>query len=298
VSGTIESLGRKIAGAGDLEAVVRSMKALAASNIVQYEEAVRSLDHYYHTIELGLAACLRGADPAPFPLGRTPKDAGAVGAIVFGSDQGLVGRFNEVLVEFVVGELEGMPGKTRKIWAVGERIHALMADRGMTEVGLIPVPTSVNGITPLVGEVLIDIGSAREKGEVVAVYVFHNRPEPGAAYRPTVKRLLPLDNVWRREISALPWPTKNLPEVIEGEVRALQSFIQGYFFVLIFQACAESLASENASCLASMQRAEKNIEGMLEDLGRTFHRIRQESIDEELFDVISGYEALSKKGRY
>jgi F-type H+-transporting ATPase subunit gamma len=36
---------------------------------------------------------------------------------------------------------------------------------------------------------------------------------------------------------------------------------------------------------------------MLEDLGRTFHRIRQESIDEELFDVISGYEALSAKGR-
>ena len=32
-----------------------------------------------------------------------------------------------------------------------------------------------------------------------------------------------------------------------------------------------------------------------EELNRTFHRIRQESIDEELFDVISGYEALSGK---
>jgi F-type H+-transporting ATPase subunit gamma len=33
---------------------------------------------------------------------------------------------------------------------------------------------------------------------------------------------------------------------------------------------------------------------MLEELNRTFHRIRQETIDEELFDVISGYEALSQ----
>jgi F-type H+-transporting ATPase subunit gamma len=46
-----------------------------------------------------------------------------------------------------------------------------------------------------------------------------------------------------------------------------------------------------------MQRAEKNIEELLEDLSRTFHRIRQESIDEELFDVISGYEALTAAPR-
>jgi F-type H+-transporting ATPase subunit gamma len=64
-------------------------------------------------------------------------------------------------------------------------------------------------------------------------------------------------------------------------------------FVLLFQACAESLASENASRLAAMQRAEKNIDGILEDLNLKLHRIRQESIDEELFDVISGYEALT-----
>jgi F-type H+-transporting ATPase subunit gamma len=42
-----------------------------------------------------------------------------------------------------------------------------------------------------------------------------------------------------------------------------------------------------------MQRAEKNIGELLEDLNRDFHRLRQSAIDEELFDVISGFEALS-----
>jgi F-type H+-transporting ATPase subunit gamma len=297
MSGTMESLSRKIAGAGDLEAVVRSMKALAASNIVQYERAVQSLEHYYHTIELGLAACLRRGGLEPLTPGRKPSDAAAMGMIVFGSDQGLVGRFNEVLVEFVMSKIEALPGKSRKIWAVGERIHAILVDRGMTDIVLIPVPTSVNRITPLVGQVLVDVESAREKGDVRDVYVFHNRPEAGTAYKPAIEQLLPLDQAWQRKISAVPWPTKNLPEVIEGVLPTLEALIQGYFFVILFRACAESLASENASCLASMQRAEKNIEEMLEDLGRTFHRIRQESIDEELFDVISGYEALSKKAR-
>ena len=65
-----------------------------------------------------------------------------------------------------------------------------------------------------------------------------------------------------------------------------------------FDACAESLASENASRLAAMQCAEKNIEDILEDLNRTFRRVRQESIDEELFDVISGFEALTGRRRH
>ena len=41
-----------------------------------------------------------------------------------------------------------------------------------------------------------------------------------------------------------------------------------------------------------MQRAEKNIDELLEDLKQNFHRMRQNGIDEELFDVISGFEAL------
>ena len=42
-----------------------------------------------------------------------------------------------------------------------------------------------------------------------------------------------------------------------------------------------------------MQRADKNIDELLDDLNGTFHRVRQSAIDEELFDVISGFEALT-----
>jgi len=75
----------------------------------------------------------------------------------------------------------------------------------------------------------------------------------------------------------------------------LLALIREYLFVSLFRACAESLASENASRLAAMQRADKNIDELLEDLNGTFYRLRQSGIDEELFDVISGFEALSNK---
>ena len=46
-----------------------------------------------------------------------------------------------------------------------------------------------------------------------------------------------------------------------------------------------------------MERADRNIAEMLETLRLTFNRERQQSIDEELFDLVSGFEALSQKER-
>jgi len=297
MSGTIQSLERRIDGAADLEGVVRAMKALAASSIGQYERAVASLNDYYRTVELGLSVCLRQAGAA--------KDAGSggpIGAVVFGSDQGLVGRFNEVVVDLATATLKSHPGNIRKLWAVGERVNALLTDTGAAPVDQFSVPVSVDAITPLVGRLLVAIESAREKGEVVNVHVFHNRPKSGALYEPVHVRLLPLDSVWQGRVAKIPWPGRSTsekpqPEVIGESAATLKGFIRGYLFMLLFQACAESLNSENASRLAAMQRAEKNIKDILEDLTLKFHRARQESIDEELFDVVSGFEALAKRKR-
>jgi F-type H+-transporting ATPase subunit gamma len=107
--------------------------------------------------------------------------------------------------------------------------------------------------------------------------------------------LLPLDEQWRKDLAQIHWPTKNLPELFGHAETALRAFIREYLFISLFKACAESLASENASRLTAMQRAEKNIDSQLNNLNRTFHRLRQSSIDEELFDVIAGFNALSPK---
>jgi F-type H+-transporting ATPase subunit gamma len=295
MSGTTEGLSKKIAGAQDLQSVVRSMKALAASSIGQYERAVVSLDDYYRTVKLGLSACLRESRPVPAADLKLSTQQKGYGAVVFGSDQGLVGGFNEVVVGSFRDTAKNFSGSVRTIWAIGERAHGLLLESASCPIVSLPVPTSVDTITSTVGQILIEIETAREKGELWDVYVLHNKPKTGALYEPVCKKLLPLDLAWQDKLLASPWPTHMLPEVIEGAVSALPAFLRGYLFVVLFQACAESLASENASRLAAMQRAEKNIEDILEDLNRTLRRIRQESIDEELFDVISGFNALTRQ---
>jgi hypothetical protein len=87
--------------------------------------------------------------------------------------------------------------------------------------------------------------------------------------------------------------TAPLPEVMGSRDVTLRTLIREYLFDSLFQACAESLASENASRLAAMERADRNIDELLQSLKGTFHRLRQSSIDEGLFDVVSGFEALT-----
>jgi F-type H+-transporting ATPase subunit gamma len=72
---------------------------------------------------------------------------------------------------------------------------------------------------------------------------------------------------------------------------ALRARVREHLFVSRFRACAESLASENASPVAVMERADKNIDELLETRRGTFHRVRQNGVDEALFDVVSGFEA-------
>ena len=288
----LASLRHKMASAGELESVVSTMKTLAASSIGQYENAVRSLDDYYRTVQLGLIACLR-QDESPGTSNRMMwTRSKSICAIVFGSDQGMVGQFNDVIVAFAVENLGKMSGK-KIVWGVGERIRTRLTETNLPSVGGFILPNSINAITPLVGQVLIEMESRLEKGEIDQVYLFHNRPQTGAIYTPMIQKLLPLDETWEHNLTSIHWPSKNLPEVMNDRELTLRALVREYLFVSLFRACTESLASENASRLAAMQRAEKNIDELQEDLKRKYNRLRQSSIDEELFDVIAGFEALS-----
>ena len=285
------SLRRQLNSAGTLQSVVRTMKALAASSIVQYERAVESLSSYDQVVHLALGACLReGAKRALLP-GSVPRPGSGVGAIVFGSDQGLVGQFNDVVVDHALETLSPLPGKPY-FWAVGERVEARLMDAGHAPVGQFALPGSIEGIAPLMATLQIESETHRQRWGYSTVYVFHHRPQAGGSYAPVTQRLLPLDAQWELDRVRDPWPSRMMPEVLPGSVASLRPLVREYLFISLYRACAESLAAENASRLAAMERAQRNIDSLLQSLHDTSHRLRQATIDEELFEVVMGFEAL------
>ena len=292
------NLRRKIDSADDLQSVVRAMKAQAAASVGQYAASVAALGDYARTVELGLGACFRqGRRTEAAASSRPAAGNRPIRAVVFGSDQGLVGRFNDTVAEYAAQALSTQR-RGLQVWAVGERMRASLADSSMPAQDTFAVPATVQAITRLVTAILVTVvdtmPTTAGSGDPCELRLFYNRPTTGSAYVPVDQRLLPLDDAWRIELARRPWPTKLLPEVVGDPTVTLRGLITEYVFVSVFRASAESLASENASRLAAMDRADRNIDKMLDGLNDRFHRLRQSKIDEELSDVISGFKALSQ----
>jgi F-type H+-transporting ATPase subunit gamma len=292
---TLEGLRRKINSAEDLHSIVRTMKALAAVSIRQYEKAVESLLEFHRTTELGLHVVLSGGGELNLPV--DPAHSGPIGAVVFGSDQGMVGQFNEQVASFAVQTLETLGAEPDQLHllAVGIRVLPRLEDAGLPLEDILALPGAVTGISRMANTLLLRIEAWRRQNGVERVFIFFNRPASGAAYRSQVIRLLPIELERLKHLETRSWPSRTLPIYTMDRQELLAALIHQHLFVVLCRACAESLASENAARLAAMQSAEKNIDERMGELNMLYHGQRQNSITSELLDIVSGFEVLEGK---
>lgn len=290
-----EHLRRAISVAEELQSVVKTMKALAGVNIRQYERAAHAVAEYNRTIEMGLQVALSRMPPHAMP----PRYATGrkVGAVVFGSDQGMCGQLNDQVVTYALRALKKLAVRRDEqvLVAVGARAASKLEAEGRTAETTIEVPASINGIGAAVEQALAKIEEWHFSRGIETVALFSARPVSGAWYRTRGVQVLPVDAQWIHALRVKPWPSKVIPMFTIDEPRLFQLLISEYLFVSLYRAFAESLASENASRLASMQIAEKNIEERLSALNATSRRLRQETITSELLDIISSVEAMRGK---
>lgn len=294
---TAESLRRAIAVTSELQVLVRTMKALAAVNIRAYERAARAVAEYNRTVEMGLQIALRRL---PEHLTLPKYEPGRkLGAVVFGSDHGMCGLLNDQVVTYASRALRKLSARreTQAAIAVGSRAAAQLEALDRPVEMCVRVPSSTAGITTAVEEVLRKIDEWHTQRGIELIVLFNARPVSGARFRVRGMRLLPVDTEWINSLRAKPWPSKVIPMFTMDETRLFQALIREYLFVSLYRAFAESLASENASRLASMQVAERNIEDHLYVLTTEARRLRQTSITLELLDIIASFEALRGKGR-
>jgi len=290
---TIEDLKRRITSTEDLKSVVRTMKALAAVKIRQFEKAVEALEDYHRTVEMGLQAVLRNR--GDITIGARAGAANRVGTIVFGSDQGMCGQINDQIVDHAMTEmnqLKDVEKENRFVVAVGQRVSTRMQEEGQTVEAYVQVPGSVSGIIPKVNRLLGYIDSWQSERNVEQVFLYYNRQVSASRYEPYTLNLLPVDKQWLDRIGERKWPGKCIPLFTMDWDPLFSALIRQYLFVSLHRAFAESLASENASRLTSMQGAEKNISEQLDSLLSRFHQQRQMAITGELLDIVAGFEVL------
>ena len=231
-----------------------------------------------------------------YVLPEDPKSDN-VGVIVFGSDQGMCGQFNEQVTSFALQQILPMTeqGSLIRAIAVGSRVIGRLEDAGFTLAAQLDVAGSSAGITPFVQTLLRHIERLRTEHQVSRFMLYHNQRISASTYQPRELQLLPVQPEKFLRLQQRKWSSRTLPTFTMERSTLLSRLIRQYLFVILFQAAAESLAGENASRIASMQAAERNIEERLHLLRSQYNERRQSAITEELLDVVTGFEALTSE---
>jgi len=287
---TLESLSDALDTTGDIQSIVRTMKALSSVSIRQYENAEAAMADYARTVELGLMAVLREHRQAGLPLPRGESKTGRDALIVIGSDRGLCGGYNEKITRFALSRMGDRP---LVLGVIGARVEARLEAAGRPGETVRSLPGSVEGLSRLVQSMIVEVDRWTRDEGVGEVWLVHNRREGRITAKPQAHRLLPLPDSYLEKLAQANWPGRSLPMFRMDPERLMSWLVQQRLFVVMYRALAEALASEHASRLAAMQAAERNIEERRDDLQQLYRLRRQEAITRELLDVVSGFEAVS-----
>jgi F-type H+-transporting ATPase subunit gamma len=193
---------------------------------------------------------------------------------------------------------------------VGARLDSLLEGEGWPVEERYRVPTSLEGASRLVQDLLLLVerwhfrgglgdGSSDDATAVAAplvgrVLLVLQRARSPASCEPTAWPLLPLDPGWFQAAGARPWRSVSRPLLLEPEFSLFAAILREQLHVILFRAVVESLASENGARLRAMHSAQQHIEERLDELHAGFRKQRQDAITAELLDIVAGFEALGQ----
>jgi len=268
-----------------LRDIVHSMRSLAATYLRRAEERLDGIRAYADTVGRAIEDCLFGREIA------LPEDQGRGEAVIaFFSEQGLCGRFNEVMAEAAVKNAGNL--RNPRFIAVGKRGPALLRRDGLSTVAELPSSTSPEAVDAVINDIARAVLELFGKGEFAELYILYARYLSPGRIEPLFERVLPLDlSQWREADQR----RRVAPRLALRRLELLNELVDEYAFVSLFRALTESLAGENGMRLQSMEAAKSNIDETLEDLEQKARTQRQNEITAELLDVVSGAEAIEQR---
>lgn len=292
---TLDNLKKTLDTSKSIKQVVSTMKALSGANIKKYEKIVKVLYAYRSNIELALQALMMYNDININELdfiknskGKKEKNL----AIIFGSNQGLCGRFNDKMMNFVVDDIES--ADENKIIVVGERLNMLMINTKLNIEKSIPVPNSIDNISSTIFDILEVIEKEIENKTSDKVFLYYTANDDTMNGTLTKTRLIPVDKRILENAQKKVWPTNNIPYWQTDSRTLIVDLLKQYIFVGLNNALINSIASEQKNRLITLQNAENNINELIRTKNLEYNQKRQGTITSELLDVVTGY-AVAKK---
>lgn len=296
MGGHVQRLRERIDTTLQLQSVVQTIRALAEVNVRRAQAVAADVARYARSVHLALYVVLHSLAREERRWPRTAVQApsrGPLVAVVVTSDQGLCGAFHHRITSYALAllEREAPDRANRGVITVGWRGLEKLQAAGERVLAHCHGATSVEAIPSLVSQVLLALERPLQQLRVGRLLVIANRPEPGGGFREDHVQLFPFDlDRW----TALPEgeePFRTIPRHDLASRELLRLLVREQLYADLLQVLVDSFAAENDARLSAMRTAADNIDERLAELQAEYRRLRQESVTQELMDVMGGVEA-------
>jgi F-type H+-transporting ATPase subunit gamma len=282
---SVRDIKRRIRSIENTGQVTNAMALIAASKMARAQNAVQSSRPYEEKITnvvTALSAQVSGTESV-HPL-LEERDVNTIGLMVIGPDRGLCGGLISNLSRFASSFVSSNEQEIRSI-AVGRKSRDVLVRCGLT-------PTEsfsdlgdrvVKSDTESISKLLMDQYSS---GEIDAMYLCYSKFISTTTQEPVIEKVIPIDSGDSENNNALDYIYEPSTDMVLG------GLIPRYVDMKVFHAIQESIASELSARMVAMRNATDNAKSLGDDLTVVMNKLRQDSITNELLDLVGGQAAL------
>ncbi len=285
VLASMRDIKRRKSSIQSTQQITKAMKLVATVKLQKARMRAENCDHYFHRMYDTIHSILARTGVIRHPyLQKGQSDKKAV--VIISSNRGLAGGYNANVARKLMDY--GFSGEEVLLYAVGRKARDYLIRRGyaLEKDYSDVIDDPKYGDAEMIGGDILEAFTSGKAGELYLVYTeFKNT----VSQEPAVMQLLPVDpgemSMDRTE-KLTPMNYEPDEETVLGELIPL------YINSLIYGAMMESVASENSARMQAMDNATGNAEEMIEELSLLYNRARQNSITQELTEIIAGAEAI------
>jgi F-type H+-transporting ATPase subunit gamma len=267
--------------------ITRTMEMVSTSKLKRAQDRVAAARPYAERLASVIGRLLTPELAGRYPLLRQPAQVRRAAVLLITSNRGLAGAFNANLIREARDLLARLrsEGAEAELHAAGKkgiqffRFAKETLHTSVTDIGDKPGAEDAQGLIDGLTQRFVD-------GELDAVYVVYAKFNSALSTPPTTMNLLPVVAPEGGESGELDYILEPGADEILGRILPL------YVRNSVYRALVETSAAEHGARRTAMKNATDNATDLLESLSRTYNRVRQAAITQEIAEIVGGAAAL------
>lgn len=285
---TLKEIRVRLNAVKNIQKITKAMKMVSAAKMRKAQDKIISTRPYAYKLSELMSQLVALANVSEHPLTQEREVKKRL-VILITSDRGLCGAFNSNIIKYTVNHLNNV-GKETAIVTLGKKGFDFFNKRKYNVIKNYPtIFQNINIQTS--NEIVTYMKDIFLSGEYDLIEIIYNEFKSIIKQNILTETLLPFS-----EKKTTDKKLQNASFIFEPEAKKiLQELIPKELNIKFWKAILESNASEQGARMTAMDAASKNAGDLIQSLNLSYNRARQESITNELLEIVSGAEALKKE---